>query len=106
LGEGVAIKIMDSFSISNHKILRELRDLATKKKIKHQMEILPRGGTDAGVIRQVSGHTAVCTISVPLRYVHSTVETVHKADLEASVNLLTAYLETTTGIGYDLGEKL
>ena len=106
LGEGVAIKIMDSFSISNPKIVRELRDLAKKKKIKHQLEILPRGGTDAGMIRTVSGHTAVCTISVPLRYVHSTVETVHKDDLTASVNLLVAYLESSAGIGYDLGDKL
>jgi putative aminopeptidase FrvX len=106
LGEGVAIKIMDGFSISNPKIVRELRDLAKKKKIKHQLEILPRGGTDAGVIRQVSGHTAVCTISVPLRYAHSTVETVHKDDLAASVNLLTAYLETSPGSGYELGDTL
>ncbi len=106
LGGGVAIKIMDGFSISNPKIVRELRDIAKKRKIKHQMEILPRGGTDAGVIRQVSGHTAVCTISVPLRYAHSTVETVHKEDLAASVELLAAYLQTTKGIGYDLGDKL
>jgi putative aminopeptidase FrvX len=104
LGDGVAIKIMDSFSISNPKIVRELRDIAKKKKIKFQMEILPRGGTDAGVIRQVSGHTAVCTISVPLRYAHSTVEMVHKDDLAASVDLLVAYLQTTTGKGYEMAE--
>jgi tetrahedral aminopeptidase len=106
LGGGVAIKIMDGASISNPKLVQELKALAKKKKIMHQMEILPRGGTDAGAMRQVSGHTAVCTISVPLRYVHSTVETVNKKDLEASVNLLAAYLETTTGDGYVLGDKL
>jgi endoglucanase len=106
LGEGVAIKIMDSLSISNPKLVRELRDLAKKKKIKHQMEILPRGGTDAGAIRQVSGHCAVCTISVPLRYVHSSVEMVHKDDLVASVNLLASYLQTTVGTGYELGDTL
>jgi endoglucanase len=106
LGDGVAIKIMDSLSISNPKLIRELRDLAKRKKITHQMEILPRGGTDAGAMQRITGHCAVATISVPLRYVHSTVETVHKHDLEASVNLLAAYLETTTGTGYDLGDSL
>lgn len=106
LGDGTAIKIMDGASISNPRLVKELRSLAKKKKIKYQMEILPRGGTDAGAIRQVTGHCAVGTISVPLRYVHSSVETVHKADLEASVNLLAAYLETTAGTGYELTDKL
>lgn len=103
LGEGTAIKIMDGASISNPKLVQELRALARKRKIKFQMEILPRGGTDAGAMRQVTGHCAVGAISVPLRYVHSTVETVHKDDLKASVDLLTAYLQTTTGKGYELG---
>jgi tetrahedral aminopeptidase len=106
LGAGVAIKIMDSASFSNPKLVEELKKLAAKKKIKYQMEILPRGGTDAGALRQVSGHVATGTISVPLRYVHSTVETVHVKDLEASVNLLAAYLESTTGQGYELGDRL
>jgi len=106
LGAGTAIKIMDGASISNPKLVRELRSLAKKRRIKFQMEILPRGGTDAGAIRQVTGQCAVGTISVPLRYVHSTVETVHKDDLSASVNLLAAYLESTSGTGYVLGENL
>ncbi|MFZ5433194.1 MAG: M42 family metallopeptidase [Calditrichota bacterium] len=106
LGQGTAIKIMDGASISNPKLVQELRAIAKRKKIKFQMEILPRGGTDAGAIRQVTGHCAVGAISVPLRYVHSTVEMVHKDDLEASVNLLAAYLETAKGSGYVLGDTL
>ncbi len=106
LGQGTAIKIMDGASISNPKLVQELRAIAKRKKIKFQMEILPRGGTDAGAIRQVTGHCAVGAISVPLRYVHSTVEMVHKDDLEASINLLAAYLETAKGSGYVLGDTL
>jgi endoglucanase len=48
LGEGAAIKIMDSSSISHPGLVAEFKRLARKRKIKHQMEILPRGGTDAG----------------------------------------------------------
>lgn len=106
LGKGAAIKIMDGASISNPKLVKELRDIAKKKKILHQMEILPRGGTDAGAMQRVTGHCAVGTISVPLRYVHSTVETVHKKDLEAAVNLLAEYLRTTSGAGYGLGDTI
>ncbi|MCC6477225.1 M42 family peptidase, partial [bacterium] len=71
-----------------------------------QYEILPRGGTDGGAIRQVSGRTAVGALSIALRYVHSTVETVAKNDLEACVNLLAAYLESTSGSGYELDTTL
>ncbi|MBU0507490.1 M42 family metallopeptidase [bacterium] len=102
LGGGTAIKIMDGLSISNPKLVQELRTLARRRRIKFQMEILPRGGTDAGAMRQVTGQCAVGTISVPLRYVHSTVEMVHKDDLKASVDLLAAYLQTTKGTGYEL----
>ncbi|RPH92963.1 M42 family peptidase [candidate division KSB1 bacterium] len=105
LGKGVAIKIMDSASISNPKLVTELRNIARKKKIKHQMEILPRGGTDAGGIQRVTGKCAVGTLSVPLRYVHSTVEMAHKQDLEAAVNLLTAYLQNAGGADYSLREN-
>ncbi len=106
VGGGACIKILDGSMISNPKIVRELKDIATKKKIPWQYEILPRGGTDGGGMRMVSGNTAVGAISVALRYVHSTVETAHKDDLEACVKLLAAYLETTTGSGYELGDKL
>jgi tetrahedral aminopeptidase len=106
LGAGAALKVMDGASISNPKLIREIRELAKKRKIKYQMEILPRGGTDAGGLRMFSGHCAVATLSVPVRYVHSTVETVCKADLESCVDLLAAYLETTDGTGYELGDRL
>ena len=106
VGGGACIKVMDGSMISNPKLVRELKDIATKKKIPWQYEILPRGCTDGGAIRMVSGNTAVGAISVALRYVHSTVETAHKDDLESCVKLLAAYLETTTGSGYELDDKL
>ncbi|MCB9366688.1 MAG: M42 family metallopeptidase [Calditrichaeota bacterium] len=106
VGGGACIKILDGSMISNPKIVRELKDVATKKKIPWQYEILPRGGTDGGAMRMVSGGCAVGAISVALRYVHSTVETAHKSDLEACVKLLAAYLESTSGSGYELDDRL
>jgi endoglucanase len=93
LGGGAAIKINDQATISNHGIVEHLRALATKHRIKHQLEVLPFGGTDAGGM-QLFGDGAVCTISVPTRYVHSPNEIIHKGDLEASVALLVKFLES------------
>jgi endoglucanase len=93
LGNGIAIKIMDSHSISDPGLVKEFRSLATNKKVKHQLEILPRGGTDAGAIQRARGPKKVITLSVPTRYVHSVNELVHKEDVQAGINLLAAYLK-------------
>jgi endoglucanase len=83
---------MDGLSISNPKLVDHLKAIAEKKKIKYQMEILPRGGTDAGALQRSTSKTAATTISIPTRYGHSSVETIHKKDLQASIDLLVAYI--------------
>lgn len=93
LGAGAAIKIKDSLSISNPKLVRKMREIAEKKKIKYQMEILPRGGTDAGAIQMTREGVAAITLSIPTRYLHSVVEAAHKDDIQASIELLAAFLE-------------
>jgi putative aminopeptidase FrvX len=92
LGEGVAIKILDGGSISCRELVDEFIQLAEKKKIKHQLEILPRGATDAAMMQRAAAGRRTITLSVPTRYVHTVTETVHPGDLKAAVNLLAAYL--------------
>lgn len=93
LGGGAAIKVMDSASISNYKLVDFIRDLAEKKDINYQMEVLPRGGTDAGAIERSRTGCPVVTISIPTRYVHTVVESAHKEDVEACCNLLARFIE-------------
>jgi endoglucanase len=92
LGAGTAIKILDSSAIAHPKLTAYLRSLAGARGIKWQHEILPRGGTDAGSMQKVHAGVAVATISTPSRYVHSSVEMVHKDDVEAGIALLAAFL--------------
>ena len=47
LGEGTAIKIMDSSLICHPKVVSHFRALAVQHGIKYQLEVLPAGGTDA-----------------------------------------------------------
>ncbi|HXZ95134.1 MAG TPA: M42 family metallopeptidase, partial [Dehalococcoidia bacterium] len=94
LGKGVAIKVKDSSSISHPGLVQFLVKLAEKRNIQYQLEILPQGGTDAGAIQHAREGVAVVTISIPTRYVHTVVETAHKEDIEAAINLLVAFLET------------
>lgn len=92
LGAGAAIKILDSSAISHPKLVAYLRALADGHGIKWQHEILPRGGTDAGGMQKVHAGVAVGAISIPTRYIHSSVEMVHKDDVEAVIALLAAFV--------------
>ncbi|CAA9566647.1 MAG: peptidase M42 [uncultured Thermomicrobiales bacterium] len=93
LGGGTAIKLMDSASISHPKLVRFFRDVAEREGIPHQLEILPRGGTDAGAMQRVRGGSAAITLSTPTRYVHTVNEMVHKTDVQAGIDLLARVLE-------------
>ncbi|MCB0095636.1 MAG: M42 family metallopeptidase [Caldilineaceae bacterium] len=93
VGAGTAIKLLDSSTISHPKLVAHLQKLANQRHIPWQHEILPRGGTDAGAMQRVRSGAPVGTISIPTRYIHSSVEMVSKADVQASVDLLTAFIE-------------
>jgi putative aminopeptidase FrvX len=93
LGEGAAIKIQDSSSISHPGLVAHMKALAKKRKIKYQMEILPRGGTDAGAIQRIQAGVPVITLSIPTRYVHTSIELADKGDIKAAIGLLAAFLE-------------
>jgi endoglucanase len=93
LNGGTAIKIMDSSTISNYKLVRHLRDVAATNDIPYQLEILPRGGTDAGAGQRSRGGVPAVTISIPTRYVHTVNEMASVGDVEASIELLARYLE-------------
>lgn len=92
LGEGPAIKIMDSSHISHPKLVRHFRDIAEREGISYQLEILPRGGTDAGAMQQSRDGTVAVTLSLPTRYVHTVNEMINQNDLDACVKLLSLYL--------------
>lgn len=93
LGQGVAIKVMDGSVICDRGLVEQFVALAKRSKIKHQMEVLPRGGTDAGAIQRTRAGVKTITLSVPTRYIHTTVETVHVDDVKATEALLKRFLE-------------
>ena len=93
LGDGAALKIMDGMTLSHPKLLRHFRDLAEKHGIKHQLEIMSRGGTDAGAIQLSRAGVPTFTLSLPTRYIHTVNEMASIADIEAATALLARYLE-------------
>lgn len=100
LGQGVGIKVMDSSSISDPRLVRQMRDIARRENIPFQMEILPRGGTDAGALQRTRAGVPAITLSVPTRYVHTVNEMVSEVDIQAAVTLLARFLEEAHTFDY------
>lgn len=90
LGDGTAIKILDGSVISDQRMVRYLKNLAKKNKIPYQLELLPAGGTDGAALQRYSnGGSITGGISIPLRYLHQSIEMAHKGDVQATIDLLT-----------------
>jgi putative aminopeptidase FrvX len=89
LGEGVAIKIMDSSAIADYRMVEFMKKTAKAHKIKWQPEILPAGGTDtANIQRMVKRGSIAGAISIPTRHIHQVIETIHNEDIKQSILLL------------------
>lgn len=74
-------------------VQQKLRDLITdtaeEKKIPFQRAALSRAtGTDTDAFAYSNGGVASALISLPLRYMHTTVEMVHKSDVENVIRMI------------------
>ena len=94
LGKGAAIKIMDSQTICDYRMVRYMKELAENKNITTQVEILPAGGTDTmGIQRFTPGGSIAGAVSIPTRHIHQVIEMAHKEDILQSIDLLSACIE-------------
>ncbi len=70
-------------------VLKMITQIAEKKKIAFQRQAVSRStGTDTDSFAYSAEGVASALISLPLKYMHTTVETVHKEDVENVINLI------------------
>lgn len=85
------------------KISRRIIEVAKKLEIPHQIEPEPYPtGTDARSIQITRSGIPVGLISVPLRYMHTMIETIDLVDLHNAERLVTGYLSKKISKKYDL----
>jgi len=90
LGKGTAVKVYDASTICDYRMVKFLKETAKKYHVRWQSEILTAGGTDTAGIQRMGKNGAIAgAISIPLRYVHQTTETVHPEDIKSTIDLLT-----------------
>ncbi|MCB9198095.1 MAG: M42 family metallopeptidase [Flavobacteriales bacterium] len=94
LGKGTAIKIMDSRTICDYRMVAFMKEVANKNKITWQNEVLTAGGTDTSALQQMTaGGSIAGAISIPTRHIHQVIEMAHKKDIEDSIKLLVKCIE-------------
>jgi putative aminopeptidase FrvX len=82
-------------------LLQMLFDVAAKKEIAVQRAAVSRStGTDTDAFAYSNAGVASALISLPLKYMHTTVETVHKDDTQQVINLMYEFLIQLPS-GYD-----
>lgn len=92
LGKGAAIKIKDSSVICHEQIVNELVALSKEHGIPSQKEVLVAGGTDTSSMQLTAGGAMVGALSIPTRYIHTSVECCDMGDVEACIDLAEKYI--------------
>ena len=89
MGDGPTITI----GREHHPVLvKRIRKVAARKKCKLQVEAFSlSGGTNAMTIHRAEGGIPSALISIPTRYMHTTVETIDLRDVDAAIKLVTAF---------------
>jgi tetrahedral aminopeptidase len=93
-GLGAAIMVQDGSMIGDYGLITELCQVAKRHRIPHQRAILARGGQDGASIQKANGGARCAALGAGTRYIHTVTEMIDKGDLQATIDLLAAWLRT------------
>ena len=92
VGAGTGIYVMDRLTMGSPKLVAFLVELCRRRDIPFQRNVW--GGTDASALQRSGAGALATTIGAPVRYMHSTVQLCHVDDIDATVALLVALMES------------
>ena len=87
IGKGAALSLMDGSTVYDIDVVRSVAKIADNNNIMYQFRSSSSGGNDAGVIHKTKNGAKVVAISVPCRYIHSSVNVASKTDYENVLKL-------------------
>lgn len=93
LGSGVALSVMDGTVIAHTGLFKVLESICEELNIPYGIDMIVAGGTDSGELSKVEAGVMNLTLSIPSRYMHSHRTIINTDDYDATVKLLTAFVE-------------
>ncbi len=89
MGSGVMIGVSAAL---DRRMSQELKNIAERRNIPYTTEVMPCStGTNADSIAVSGRGVKCCTLSIPIRYMHTPVETVRLCDIENTARLIAEY---------------
>jgi endoglucanase len=110
LGQGPTIKLLDTIPqamagfVAPPGVIRFVKEVADRRGIPWQPDILERGSTDAAAVHLTGKGVLTAVISIPTRFAHTPHEVCDLGDVEAARELVVAMLEELTPAA--IGEML
>ncbi|MCL2888017.1 MAG: M42 family metallopeptidase [Elusimicrobia bacterium] len=101
VGKGVAVTLMNAGTLVNPQMVNFLIKLAEENNIKYQLCVSEAGSNDAAVIHKTKSGVPTGILSLPTRYLHTSIETCSKADVDAAVDLTVAFIENCCKYNFD-----
>lgn len=99
LGSGVMI---GTSAVLDRGMTSALKETAERCGIPYTIEVMPSStGTNADSISVSRGGVKCCTLSIPIRYMHTPIETVDITDIENTAKLICEYAGDTRPAGGD-----
>lgn len=93
LGKGTAIKISDPSVICDEYLIEQMISCCEENDIMYQLDVIAVGGTDASSINKSNYGVKAAGISVATRNGHGPNGMINMKDVEASIDLLTKYVD-------------
>lgn len=93
-GDGVALQIADSSTLSDMALVRAIAAVAAGAQIRYQRSLMEGGGQDGAYIQRARRGVVTLVLSCPVKHMHTAAEMVHRDDLASYRDLIVAYLAT------------
>ena len=90
LGDGAVISVMDRRTIYDKRMSEMAFECAKETGAKAQYKRAVAGGNDSGVIHQSRGGVKTLAISLPCRYLHSSVTVANTSDCDDIIKIVSA----------------
>jgi putative aminopeptidase FrvX len=100
LGQGAAVRILDSAIVTNRRLVEFIIDIAETNKIPYQYYVSP-GATDAGKIHLTNGGVPTAVVGVAARYIHTAASVIHTDDYDAAKELIVKLVQATDRTAVD-----
>jgi putative aminopeptidase FrvX len=94
LGKGPAVTVADRSLVAHPRVVETLEQTANERKIPWQLKQPLGGGTDGGLIAVTRSGVPTGVVSVPCRYIHSSISLLRLNDLVSTVDLVQGFTQT------------